>query len=542
MNVHDLVGKTLRDLGVDTVFGVMGEVNMYVMYRFVAEGGKYVKAASEAGATQMALGYSSTSGRVGVATTTCGPGFTNTMTSLIEGVRAHHPMVLLTGQGRDDLRGYMQSVDQRAFAIAAGAGFESPDNMHDVQASLVRAFQRAYSEKRPIVHELPPYNLFAAADIPYRQYTLKLQQTSIALEPGEAWDQAIGIIATARRPIILMGHGAVMEDATQELLALAQRIDAPIMTTLRAKDHVHGAPGYLGLMGISCRTEAIDAILASDCIISFGASLNTYTTGEGAYLNDKRIVCFNNMSLDVGKYVVPDVTLTVGLKSAINYIIHWLDEAEVEGSGFAQEEVVIRAQDAIRLPRTLQNPEFNEPGFLTYDKAMQVIDESLGARILVTEGGRYKYSAWHNIFVDDARDFIPSLSYGCIGIGLGHGVGAALAKPDSTVIIVVGDGGMMNAGMAELQTIQNEQLNVIVVVCNDGAYGAEYHKFIECGRDPDLTLMKQPNFSDIATALRAGSIKVEEVGDLPLLRQKMKDWQGKGLLLIELVVDTRSSE
>lgn len=542
MNIEDLVARTLRDLGVDTIFGVMGDANMYVMQRYVAEGGRYIPAAGEPGAVQMAMGYWDIAGRIGVATATCGPGFTNTLTSMIEADKAHHSIVVITGQGRSDRRGYMQTVDQRAFSRVAGVGFECPDDMNDVQASLVRAFQRAYIEKRPIVYELPPYNLHHVVDLPYRKYSIDFTQPRLQLEPGDAWDKALGIIATARRPLILAGHGAVVEGAREQLLALGSRIGAPIATTLRAKDFMKGAPGNLGLMGVSCRDEVVDALLASDCIIAFGASLNVYTTSNGTYVNGKRVVTFSNLGFDVGKYVIPDVAIQVDLKAAADYIVRNLDEADIDSSGFVDEEVVATACASIRKRRTLGKAEFNAPDFLSLDKAMKVIDETLGKRILVTEGGRYKYSAWHNVAVEDPRHFIPSLSYGAIGVGLGQGIGAAVADPDSTVVVAIGDGGFMNTGMSELQTIRNEKLGLLVVVCNDGAYGTEYHKFIDRGFDPDFTRLQQPDFAKIATAMGGTGLRIETVADLPRLKSAIEQWQGGGLLLVDLVIDTRSVE
>jgi thiamine pyrophosphate-dependent acetolactate synthase large subunit-like protein len=542
MNIENLVAKTLADLGVHTIFGVMGDVNMYMVERFVAGGGDYVGAFNEAGATQMAMGYASITGRIGVATATCGPGFTNTLTSLIEGEKAHHAIVVLTGQARDDRRGFMQTVDQRALTLATGAGFERPDDARDLQASLVRAFQRAHAELRPIVYELPPYNLHTTIDAPYKAVSLDLRRPKTALEAGEAWDNAIGIIATAKRPIILAGYGAVLEDAKDALLQLSQRIGAPIATTLRAKDYVRGSAADLGLMGLSCRAEAVDALLASDCIIGFGASLNTYTTSNGTYLNGKRVVAFNNLAFDTDKYAIPDVAIQVNLKAAVEYVIQGLDNAEIERSGFIDEDVVIKARKAIQQRRTLQKAEFNAPGFLSYDKAMRVIDETVGQRILVTESGRYKYSAWHNVSVDDPRRFIPSISYGAIGVGLGHAIGAAVADPNATVILAVGDGGMMNAGLSELKTIQNRKLKVLVVVCDDRAYGTEYQKFAERGVDPDFTRLEQPDFAKVATALGGTGIRIESVDDLPRLKTAIEQWPGDGLLLVDLVVDTRSAE
>lgn len=542
MNIETLIAQTLSDLHVRAVFGVMGDVNMYIVQRYVAGGGRYVSAFNEAGAVQAALGYASITGEIGVATATCGPGFSNALTSLIEGRKAHHPVVVLTGQARDDLRGFMQAVDQKALTLATGAGFERPDAFNDIQASFIRAFQRARAELRPIVYELPPYNHYATADVPYRPCTLDRQQPRVALEPGDAWDKALGLIATAKRPLILAGWGAVQEGVHDDLLKLAERLGAPVATTLRAKDWLRGSAADLGLMGMSCRTEVVDALLASDCVIAFGASLNTYTTSSGAYVNGKRVVAFNNCAFDIDTYLIPDVSIQVSLKAAAAHIQRTVDEAEIESSGFIGEEVVAKAQRAIRQRRTLQKAEFNAPDVLTYDKAMKVVDETVGRRILVTESGRYKYSAWHNVFVSDPRRFIPSISYGAIGVALGHAIGAAVADPEATVVLVMGDGGFMNAGMSELQTIQNEKLKVLVIVCDDGAYGTEYHKFVERGADPDFTRLTQPNFARVAEAMGASALRIETVGDLPRLKSAIQEWQGDGLLLVDLVVDTRSVE
>lgn len=536
------VAKTLIDLDVSNLFGVMGDVNMYIIQRYVAEGGKYVGACNEAGATQMAIGYSSVAGVTGVATCTCGPGYTNTLTSIVEGVKAHHPLVIITGQGRDDRRGFIQIVNQSGFAYAAGAGYERPDCLAETQSSILRAFQRASVELRPIVFELPPYNYYANSALEYRRLHLSRPSPVLAAGDGENWDSALGLIASAKRPLIVVGWGAVREHARDAILRLSKRIGAPVGTTLRAKDWMIGDRSNIGLVGVSCRPETNDVLVSADCIIAFGASLNTYTNASGTYVHGKRVIAFNSMSFDTNRLYIPDVSLQVNSRAAADYIIDKLDEAEIESSGFSDDEVVKRANSAVQKRRVLQRRVLNGPDFLTYDKALQVVDEVLGERILVTEGGRYNYSAWHNIVTRNPENFIPSIGYGAIGIALGQAIGAAVANQSVPVVLVMGDGGFVNAGVTELQTIQNEGLDILIMICNDKAYGTEYRKFKDRGIDPDFTRLDQPDFASVARAFGALGMTVRTVGDLSKFKDALESWGGHGVFLVDVVVDAESVE
>ncbi|MGH7690433.1 MAG: thiamine pyrophosphate-binding protein, partial [Gemmatimonadaceae bacterium] len=260
MKVNEAVAKTLSDIGVQTVFGLIGDANLFVVDRYVRSGGDYVAAGNEAGAVLMALGYASVSGKVGVATVTCGPGLTNTLTALVEGVKSRLPIVLITGDAATEPKYYLQKVPQRELVTATGAGFETANSLNSISADLVYAFRRAVTERRPIVFNMPPYNFQWEDVVDYHAARLDVHQRAGKAEDSQDLEDAVGLIASVKRPIVLAGHGVVKTGARDAIARLARRIDAPLMTTLRAKDLYDGDPLNLGIFGISARPEAMDIV------------------------------------------------------------------------------------------------------------------------------------------------------------------------------------------------------------------------------------------------------------------------------------------
>ena len=125
VKVYGAIARALKDLGIDTLFGLIGDANLYMVDSYIRDcGGKFVAVANEAAAVLAALGYTQVSGKVGVATVTHGPALTNTLTSLVEGVNSTIPMVLLAGDTPVEDRDHLQKTNQREFIMATGAGFE----------------------------------------------------------------------------------------------------------------------------------------------------------------------------------------------------------------------------------------------------------------------------------------------------------------------------------------------------------------------------------------------------------------------------------
>lgn len=537
MKMNDVIAHSLKDMGVAQLFGVIGDVNLFIVDRFVRNGGRYTSATNEANAVLMASGYAQVSGGIGVATVTCGPGLTNALTAVVEGVKGHIPMVLITGDGLSKVKYHPQKAVHRDFIMATGAGYEAPGRVEDVARDLVFAFQRAYAERRPIVFNFPAYDLqwqdIGEYKAPRPQY---LRRHTQVLDSPEL-EAAVGIIASAKRPIVLAGHGVVASGEAAQVLKLAERLDAPVMTTLRTKDLYRGSPRHLGVLGISGRMEAMDAIAVADCIVAFGASLNFFTSGHGAFLDKRRVVMVLDNERTVGQHTAADATVLGGMAAVAERMTYWLDEAEIPPSGFASEDVV---KDAVAAMNAAYVPPAGATAGeqVSVQEALMVIEETVDEkRVLATDGGRFMRQPWQLMHVTEPRYFIPGNLFGAIGTGIGYALGGACAARDIPTIAVVGDGGFMLGGLTDFHTAVREKLDFIVVVCNDGGYGAEYLHFTDRDMDPALALFDWPEFAEVARAMGGQGHAVKTRADLHGMRDFIHQRSRTGPILIDIKLD-----
>jgi acetolactate synthase-1/2/3 large subunit len=287
--LFELLAQSLEAHGVTDLFGLIGDANLYLVDAWVRGGsGRYTACAHEASAVLAALGYAQVSGRTGVATITHGPALTNVITALVEGTKGGIPIVLLCGDTAAHDREHLQKIDQREFVKATGAGFVEMRTVETASSDLAFAFRKAALERRPVVFNM-------RADLQWQEtlatpITLPVPGVRNAVVEGEQLDEALGIIASAKRPMILAGRGATAPEARDAILRLAARLEAPVATTLKASGLFHGSPFNLGVIGTLARPVAIETVIKSDCIIAFGASLSKLTTDGGKLLEGKRVV------------------------------------------------------------------------------------------------------------------------------------------------------------------------------------------------------------------------------------------------------------
>jgi len=532
MKVHQALARALFDGGIGTMFGLVGDANMFMVHSFVKDcGGKFIGAAHEAGATSMALGFAAIGDRIGVCTVTHGPGFLNTLTSLVQGVRASLPMVLLCGETDVEDRGNSQRLAQREFVIATGAGYEQLRSPRTVGDDVARALRRALVERKPVVLNIPVEFDWREAD---NFASVSARAASLAAMPiaGDDLDDAIGMIASAKRPLLLAGRGAVTPEGKRAMLDLAKRLDAPVATTLKAKGLFRGEPGDLGIMGTLSTPDTVDAVMAADCIVAFGAGLNLkHTLSGGAFRRGKRIVQISSHARDIGNDCVPDMGLVGDPAEIARTIVHWLDQAEIAHSGF-RSELSGKPLGAASAPA----PVGHRTGTVDYTQALQRLDTMLPTdRILVMDGGRFLVRAWTTLNVADPRDFLLTTDFGSIGLGMGHAIGAAIAAPEKPTVLVIGDGGFMHGGLAEFNTAVRYRCDLIVIVCNDGAYGAEHIKYVGKEIDPALSLFDWPDFTPLAQRLGGRGIEVRSDADWSDVDEAIAARSGP--LLIDMKLD-----
>lgn len=503
---YQSIARAVLDHEIDTMFGLMGDANLFMVDHYVRQGGgTFVPVAYEGSAVLMALAWAHVSGKVGVATVTHGPALTNCVTALTEGARGHIPMVLLAGDTSVMAPQNLQNIDQREVVKVTGAGFEQLRAPETAAHDVAHAFYRARVEKRPIVLNMPAD--FMWQEVAHRKTVFPAFAAPAMVPEGDDLDAAIGMIASARRPIILAGGGAA--GARDRLIRLADRLEAPLATTLKAKGLFNGHPYNLDIVGTLSTPATYEAIAKSDCIVCFGASLHHFTTDKGKLMKGKRVVQVNESPLEAAKNFHPDVALIADAGLTADNIVHWLDEAEIPPSGFTRE----LDMEAL----TLHPPGRTgaKAGTVNYVQALRKLEEALPKeRILTTDGGRFMTEVWCRISAPDPHSFIVTANFGSIGLGLQEAIGAALADRTRPVVLFTGDGGFMMGGVNEFNTAVRLGLDLIVIVANDSAYGAEHIQFIDRAMDPGLTEFDWPSFAEVATALGGEGIAVASDADL----------------------------
>jgi thiamine pyrophosphate-dependent acetolactate synthase large subunit-like protein len=523
---HDAIAKALVDQGIDTAFGVVGDANVFIVDAMVRNHGiRYLAASHEASATLMATGFARASGRLGAASVTHGPGLTNTVTALVEAVRSRTPMLLIAGDTAVVDRHHLQQIGQRELVAATGAGFEPVRSPRTIGADVAHAVRRAYAESRPIVLDIPIN--FEWEDVELEAVP-RVEPQALGLAPDPvALDRAVGIIASSARPIVLAGRGAVVSGAREALLRLGARLGAPLATTLQANGLFRGEPFNLGIFGTLAGPVAADVISRADCVIAFGAGLNYFTTDNGLLLAGKRVVHCDIEPAHIGRHSSVDTAVIGDATSTAETVIAWLDQAEHKPSGFCSPDLEqkLREYDPAADFSDRSTGTTIDPRTLTLR-----LDQLLPAnRTVVVDAGRYMLHAL-KLPTPEPLALVTTHAFGSIGLGMGSAIGAAVARPDRSTVLLVGDGGFMMGGLGELNTAVQHDLDLIVVVYNDGSYGAEHIQFHNKAMDPELSLQHWPEFAAVAAAMGATGVTVRNLRDLDVAASAIRERNGPVLI------------
>jgi thiamine pyrophosphate-dependent acetolactate synthase large subunit-like protein len=506
---HEAIARMLGDHGVRALFGVLGDANLYMAESFVRQvGGKFYSMSHECGAVLAANGYARTSGALGVATVTHGPALTNTVTALVDCAKGRTPLLLVAGDtAAGDVKN-VQSISQRDIVLPTGAGFEQVRSADTVATDLAEAVKRATVERRPIVLNVPIE--FQWLDVDYAPAAKKLMALQATKADPAIMDRVVGAIASSRRPLLLAGHGAVTPHARAALLRLAMKLGAPLATTLRGMDLWRGEPHNLGVFGTLSHDVAIKTISQSDCIIAFGASLNDYTTADGSYLANKTVV---HVDVDRAAFRTAgdDIDVVGDAATVADDLDSWLDELALRPTGFASPQLAERLATASEhgfADRSADQHVDIRTAILRVERALPE------ERTLVLDAGRFALHAWRLMHVPKPRAYVHTASFGSIGMGMGNAVGAALGAPERPVVLVIGDGGLMLGGLTEFSSAVRHKLDVVVVLLNDSAYGAEYVQLERRELDPSIATFEWPDFGPLATAMGGRGFTVRSLSDL----------------------------
>ncbi|MGV9868787.1 thiamine pyrophosphate-binding protein [Rhodococcus koreensis] len=511
MKLYSVIGSLVASLDTDAMFGVMGDANLELVASFRDQGHRYVRAVHETGAVVMADAYFRASGRVGIATVTHGPGLTNAITGLTEAVRARSEVLLISGTTPPDPMdpGYEQRIDLRQVAATAGAIYEQVYTPASVGRDLTRALQRMRSERRPVLLDVPARMVHD--DCPEPQ-TLEPIAWAGPRRPSESeLDATLGLITSVNRPIIIAGRGAVVSDAAPSLVALAENIGALLGASVLAKDLFAREKRNIGIMGNLSHEAAQNALAEADCIICFGASLNSMTVADGDLIRGKKIVHVDLDPAAINHFSRADQCIVGDAKAVADTMNDVLRET---GWTARHTDWVDRHISALASHSTALTDEHVADGFVDVRAAAAALNDALPTSFgVVSDVGRYNAGTWPYIHAGDPRDFLGISAFASIGLGVAGAIGAAVARPGLPIVLLVGDGGLMMS-VSEISTAVRERLPIIVAVFNDDVYGFEYFRLERFGFDPDYSKNDFADFTGIAQGFGVPGRTVRSVDDI----------------------------
>jgi thiamine pyrophosphate-dependent acetolactate synthase large subunit-like protein len=534
---YRVIAEAVAAVGVETVFGVLGDGNFHFVDAWIREtGGRYVAARHEGGAVNMADGAARMAGRdgLGVATVTHGPGLTNTLTALTAAVRNRTPMLLVAGDLPQAATRHNQRIDQGAVVAPSGAGYVRVTTPVGAAAQVTSALRQALLERRPVV-------LDVANDVQRVEWPEVADGARLAAAVAAARSQrvtpdpaavarAAARLAAARRPVILAGRGAVWSGAGEALRELAERGGALLATTMMASGLFRGDPFDVGLAGVLSGPTAMRLLGEADEVLAVGTTLHSWTTNVGRLFPGATVTQVDAESARVGDFVVPDDVVIGDARLAAERIAAQVPaRADV---GFRTEEV--RAAIAAISPYDGLE-ESVVPGRIDTRVALITLNDVLPAeRMVLSDGGHYfGYPAMY-FDVPEPDAFALAANFGSIGLGLGTAIGAAVARPDRLCLLVVGDGGLLMS-LPELESAVRNRVRLVVAVVNDAAYGAEVHSMRAQGLDADAARFPETDFVRLATGLGARGVAVTSVAELKQVAELVSDLDGP--LVVDMKVD-----
>jgi thiamine pyrophosphate-dependent acetolactate synthase large subunit-like protein len=530
VKVAEAVGRTLAELGVRRVFGVVGSGNFHVTNALIDAGAGFVAARHEHGAAVMADAHARLTGEVTVVSLHQGCGLTNALTGITEAAKSRTPVLVITGDTPPTQTTSNFWIEQAAVVGALGA---TPERVHGARtavADTARAFSRALLERRTVVLNLPLD--VQKEEVDWRPGAVPALPRRVLPGPSpEAVVQVTDLLSAAERPVLVAGRGAL--GAARELEALAEACGALLATSAVARGLFAGHPWSLDVMGGFATPTAADLIAGADLLVAFGASMNHWTSRDGSLIGETPLVQVDVDLGAIGAHRPAALGVVGNSRDTATAVSQELRRRGGPRPGYRSEKVAERLTAGRRWQdepyEDTSDAEHIDPRALTI-----ALDGILPSRrVVVPDGGNFNGYPAMFFDVPDAQGYCLPLAFQSIGMALAAAIGAAVALPDRIAIAGIGDGGFLMC-LAELDTAVRLSLPLVVVVYDDAAYGAEVHHFAPEGAPMDTVVFPDTDIAGIARGFGCSGVTVRTVDDLEAVR----DWVS-GPRATPLVIDAK---
>lgn len=524
--------ETLIEQGCKVLFGYPGGqvIDLYDALYEREDRIKHVLTAHEQGACHAADGYARASGQVGVVMATSGPGATNLVTGIATAYLDSIPLVAITGNVPNSLigRDSFQEVDITGITLPITKHNFIVKNIEDLADTIREAFKIAKSGRPgPVLVDIPKdvqQNRF--------EYTPHDVVEKIEQRPAKEYkiEKAAKMLMEANRPYIYVGGGAITADATEEIIQLANTIDAVIGSTLMGLSVIPGNnERFLGMEGMHGDYASSIAQDEADLILTIGARFSDRATGNvSKYATKAKIIHIDIDRAEVDKNVSVDLGVGGDLKQALNEILKLVKPKEnIEWQKRIKE---LKEFSKKTIDQNMPKDELN-PYTLIKEVSKHTSDDTK----IVTDVGQHQMWVAQYYEFKKPRTFITSGGLGTMGFGLGAAIGSAMYTNERTVLFT-GDGSF-GMNLNELATVATQNLPIVIILMNNGVLGMvrQWQNLFFDKHYSQTVLERKTDFVKLAEAFGIKGYRISDVSQMKdVIDQAFKE---KGPVLVDCYID-----
>ncbi|GIR32703.1 MAG: acetolactate synthase [Deltaproteobacteria bacterium] len=532
MNGSQIIVEALRRHGVDYLFGYPGGACMPIFDALVdAPEIKIVLVRHEQGGTHMADGYARATGKPGVVLVTSGPGATNTVTGLLTAQMDSVPMVVLTGQtitpnlGKDafqeaDVFGVTMPVVKHSYLVR---------EVNDLPRVMNEAFHLATSGRPgPVLVDLPKDVVSAECEADFTDEFHLPGYAPPARGLTEDLEKAAELISSSKKPLLYVGAGAVIAQASRQVIGLAEKLQAPVTTTLLGKGafpETH--PLSVGMLGMHGTAYANKTVVDCDLIMAIGARWDDRITGKvSEFCRDATKIHIDVDPAEFGKIIDPDVSIAGDAKLVLEDLIPLV--SKLDSQPWLKQIEKWKKKYPLKFPKR---------GGLRAQQVLKEMDRLTDSKAIIsTDVGQHQMWTAQFCKTNEERKWLSSGGAGTMGYGLPSAIGAQLGCPDELVVAVVGDGGFQMT-MPELATAAIHKLPIKILIINNRYLGMvrQWQQLFFDNRESGVDMMGNPDFVKIGEAYGIKGFHLRRTGDITKVLQKALDYN-EGPCIIEAEV------